>query len=69
MGAFAQYLHSKVEKELTGKDFERAQQRGLANVLEIPGAEPPYLARLVVRDRVTGNIGIVDVARPGSLAA
>jgi hypothetical protein len=69
LGAFSQYLHSTVERELTGKDFERAQQRGLSNVLEIPGAEPPYLARLVVRDRVTGNMGIVDVARPVSLTA
>jgi hypothetical protein len=69
LGAFAQYLHSTLDRELTGKDFERAQQRGLSNVLEIPGAEPPYLARLVVRDRVTGNMGIVDVARPVTLAA
>jgi len=69
LGAFVQYLHSSLERDVTGKDFERAQQRGLSNVLEIPGVEPPDLARLVVRDRVTGNIGIVDVARPVSLAA
>lgn len=68
-GAFVQYLHSTVDREVGKEVFARAQQKGLSNVLEIPGAEPPDLARLVVRDRVTGNLGIVDVSRPVSLAA
>lgn len=68
-GNFAQYLHSSVDKELDAAAMEKAQARGLVNLLEIPGDKPPDLARLVVRDRVTGNMGIVDVARPLSLAA
>ncbi len=67
-GAFAQYLHSSADRQLDAAALERAQTRGLVNVLEIPGAVPD-LARLVVRDRVSGNLGIVDAARPLSLAA
>jgi hypothetical protein len=69
LGAFVQYLHSTVDRELTAEEFTRAQLRGLSNVLEVPSREAPYLARLVVRDRTSGNLGIVDVARPVSLAA
>lgn len=68
-GAFVQYLHSTVDRPVDAAFFARAQQKGLSNVLEVPGAQPPDLARLVVRDRVTGNLGIVDVSRPVSLAA
>jgi PA14 domain len=68
-GAFVQYLHSTVDRQVDAAFLARAQQKGLSNVLEVPGAQPPDLARLVVRDRVTGNLGIVDVSRPVSLAA
>jgi hypothetical protein len=67
-GAFVQYLHSTVDRQVDAAFFSRAQQKGLSNVLEVPGAKPPDMARLVVRDRVTGNLGIVDVSRPVSLA-
>jgi hypothetical protein len=66
-GAFVQYLHSTVDKQMDAAFFAKAQQKGLSNVLEVPGPKPPELARLVVRDRVTGNLGIVDVSRPVSL--
>jgi hypothetical protein len=68
-GAFVQYLHSTVDRPVDAAFFGKAKQKGLSNVLEVPGAQPPDLARLVVRDRVTGNLGIVDVSRPVSLAA
>ncbi|MGA2500301.1 MAG: hypothetical protein ABSH20_21375, partial [Tepidisphaeraceae bacterium] len=68
-GGFAQYLHSSMDHQLNADELARTTSRGLVNLLEIPGAEPPPLARLVVRDRVTGNLGIVDVARPVTLAA
>jgi len=67
-GAFAQYLHSTADRRIAPADVEKVQTHGLPSVLEIPGATP-YLARLVVRDRSTGNMGIVDVARPLSVAA
>ncbi len=66
-GALAEYFHSSIDRNLTADDLKRAQSLGLLNVLEIPGTEPPHLARLVVRDRNSGNLGIIDVARPVSL--
>jgi hypothetical protein len=68
-GTLAQYLHSSTDRQLSAEDLARADMKGLSQVLEIPGNEPPYLARLVVRDKGNGNLGIVDVARPVSLAA
>jgi hypothetical protein len=69
LGAFAQYLHSTSERELTPEELKKTQARGLVNVLQIPGEQPPAMSRLVVRDRTTGNIGIVDVSRPLSMTA
>jgi hypothetical protein len=66
-GGLLQYMHSISDRQLTAEDAKRAQTRGLPNLLEIPGDQPPAMARLVVRDRVTGNMGIVDVSRPVSL--
>jgi hypothetical protein len=66
-GTTSQYLHSAIERQLNPEEMDRAQERGLPNVLEIPGPTPE-LARLVVRDNVSGNVGVVDVARPQSTA-
>jgi hypothetical protein len=67
-GDLAQYFHTASDRQLTPAEFESAQARGLGSMLEIPGAEPTHLVRLVVRDHETGNLGIVDVSRPVSLA-
>jgi hypothetical protein len=66
-GDLAQYFHSSYEHQLTPAELESAQARGLGHMLEIPG-DTPHLARLVVREHETGNLGIVDVSRPVSLA-
>ena len=63
-GQFLKYMKSSSDRTVSAADFDRIQAHGLGNVLEIPGAKPPYLARFVVRERETGNLGIVDVARP-----
>jgi hypothetical protein len=67
-GTLVQYLHSSIDRMLKGEELQRAQTQGLSNLLEIPSSAPD-LARFVVRDRATGNLGIVDAARPVSLSA
>jgi hypothetical protein len=67
-GAMVQFLHSSVDHQLKPDDLDRVQSRGLVNQLAIPG-DPPPLARFVVRDRETGNLGTVDVAQPVSLSS
>jgi hypothetical protein len=64
-GDFAKYFHSSFERQLTPGELEKVQAQGLGHLLEIPG-DVPHLARLVVREHETGNIGIVDVSRPVS---
>ncbi|MGA2538486.1 MAG: PA14 domain-containing protein [Terracidiphilus sp.] len=60
------YLHTSVERVLTSLEYERALVQGLPNLLEIPESGTPVMARFVVRDRGTGNLGLIDVVRPDS---
>jgi hypothetical protein len=68
-GEVVDYRHSTVDHQLNAADVARSRDRGWVSLLEIPGSEPPALARLAVLDRNTGNLGIVDVSRPLSIAA
>jgi hypothetical protein len=68
-GAFVKYMKSSSDRTVSTADFDRIQANGFGTLLEIPGKEAPYLARFVVRERETGNLGIVDVARPLSVVA
>ncbi len=63
-GAPMEYMHTSVERVLTQLEYERALLHGLPNLLDIQGAKQPTLTRFVVRDRVTGNLGSLDVVRP-----
>lgn len=63
-GSVLQYFHSTIDRTLEAADMEKTLKRGYFSVLEIPGPEPPPLARLVLVDRRTGNLGMVDVAKP-----
>ena len=60
------YMHTSVERVLTALEYERALVQGVPNLLEIPGSGSPLMARFVVRDRGTGNLGAIDVVRPQS---
>lgn len=68
-GETVTYLHSAVDHQLNAADLERLPSRGFVSLLEVPGAEPPSLARVAVLDRNTGNLGIVDISRPLPIAA
>jgi hypothetical protein len=66
-GNFAQYFHTSSDRQLTPSEVTTTQAHGFAKQLEIPG-DTPYLVRVAVREPETGNLGIVDVSRPVSLA-
>jgi hypothetical protein len=68
-GEVANYLHSTVDHQLNDADIARLENRGFVSLLDVPGKEPPVLARLAVLDRNTGNLGTVDVSRPLEIAA
>jgi hypothetical protein len=68
-GEVADYLHSTVDHQLNSTDISRLLEHGFISFLEAPGPQPPALARLAVLDRNTGNLGIVDVSRPLTIAA
>jgi hypothetical protein len=67
-GRFVKYKNGSLDRTVSAADFDRVQAYGLGTLLEVPGKDPPYLARFVVRERETGNLGIVDVSRPVSIA-
>ncbi len=66
-GNLAQYFHTSTDHQLAPSEVQDAEAHGFSKMLEIPG-ETPHLVRLVVREHETGNLGIVDVSRPVSLA-
>ena len=68
-GEVAHYLHSTVDHQLNAADLARLPDHGFVSFLEAPGPEPPALARLVVLDRNTGNLGVVDVSKPLPVSA
>jgi hypothetical protein len=68
-GEVAHYLRSTVDHQLSPADMDKLPTRGFVSLLEAPGPEPPALVRLAVLDRTTGNLGVVDVSRPLTVAA
>ena len=55
-------MHTSVERVLEPIEYKRALVHGFANLVEFPRLGVPALARFVVRDRETGNLGSIDVA-------
>jgi PA14 domain len=68
-GEAVDYMNTTVDRQLNSTDIARSQDHGFVSLLKFPGTEPPALVRLAVLDRNTGNLGIVDVSRPLSIAA
>lgn len=68
-GAVVRYRHSSVSHQVNAADLTWLQTQGFVSFLEVPGAEPPPLARVAVLDRTTGNLGVVDVSRLLPVAA
>jgi hypothetical protein len=58
------YMKSSADQTVAAADFADIQARGFSTLLQVPGKQSPYLARVAVRERETGNVGVVDVARP-----
>jgi hypothetical protein len=56
------FMHTSIEQVLEPIEYERALVHGFANLVEFPKLSSPALARFVVRDRATGNLGSIDVA-------
>jgi hypothetical protein len=57
-----QYLHTSAEQILSLKDYEQVLAKGYSNLLELPRTGDPAVARIVVRDRETENVGSIDVS-------
>ncbi len=63
------FSQAQLEKVLTSAEYARALDRGFPHVLEFPAPERIAITRFVVRDRQTGNLGVVQVALPGIVQA
>jgi hypothetical protein len=60
------FFHAPVDKVLTSADYARALDRGFPHLLEFPSPDLTAATRVVVRDRATGNLGVVEVVYPGA---
>lgn len=58
------YFTASVDAVLGPVDYTRALSRGFPHILEFPRSPGLALSRFVARDRMTGNIGLVDVMDP-----
>jgi hypothetical protein len=55
------YMHAAVDRLLSSSEYAQAVVHGFPNLLEFPRVENAALARVVMRDRSTGNIGMVNI--------
>lgn len=56
----SRYAHASIERSLSYDQFQQAAAQGFRYELEIDRKGSPVLARFVVRDRETGNIGSTE---------
>jgi hypothetical protein len=57
-----QYSHISAEKVLSPTEYGEVLEKGYPNTLQLPLTGEPALARIVVRDRSTGNMGWINVS-------
>lgn len=58
------YMRASTDQILTPVDFARAQAHGFNRIFEFTPPKDLAMTRFVVRDRLTGNLGLVDVTFP-----
>jgi hypothetical protein len=55
------YMHAEIDRLLNSSEYAEAVVHGFSNLLEFPRVDKAALARVVMRDRSTGNVGLVDI--------
>jgi hypothetical protein len=58
------YVHIGADRVLPQEEYAQSLALGLGALLEIQRIDSPAFARIVVRDRVTGNLGFTGAAIP-----
>jgi hypothetical protein len=61
MGRPLRYAHISVQHLLNDDEYQKASAQGFRYEFEIDRKDSPTLARFVVRDRETGNIGLTEI--------
>jgi hypothetical protein len=56
------YMHAEADRQLSSSEYAQTDIHGFPNLIEFPRLEEPAMARVVVRDRTTANLGSVDIA-------
>jgi hypothetical protein len=59
------FFHEPLDQTLTDEAYDRAMAEGLPRILQFPSAAGIAVTRFVVRDRMTGNLGAVDIQFSG----
>lgn len=65
MGRELNFLKGTTDQILSRVDYARVQEHGLQTLFEVPAQEDLAMIRFVIRDRATGNIGVVDATVRG----
>jgi hypothetical protein len=60
-GKVLRYVHTSAERVFSPEEYEQVRAHGFPNLLDFTRTGDPALARFVVRDRETGNLGSIQV--------
>jgi hypothetical protein len=58
------YMHSGIDRLLSSSEYAQAVVHGFPNLIEFPRVQGMATARIALRDRATGNVGLVEIAFP-----
>jgi hypothetical protein len=64
MGRELKFLEGTTDQVLSRVDYARVQEHGLQTLFEVPALKELAMIRFVIRDRATGNIGVVNAMVP-----
>lgn len=55
------YMHAGIDRLLSSSEYAQAVVHGFPNLLEFPRVEGAAMERIALRDRATGNTGLIDI--------
>jgi hypothetical protein len=55
------YMHAGIDRLLSSSEYAQAAAHGFPNLIEFPRIRGAAIERIALRDRATGNTGLIDV--------
>jgi hypothetical protein len=66
-GRGLRYMHASIDRPLSSSEYAQAVVHGFPNLLELPRVGGAAIERIALRDRATGNTGLINIPLASSL--